>query len=121
MRVVLADDHELVRRGVRGILEAHTRFTISGEATNGQEAIDLVVKLQPELVLLDISMPTMNGLQAAAKIRELRPDTKIIILTMHDSEQVKMEAVRHGADGFVTKSSASTDLLKTILELFPDE
>lgn len=80
----------------------------------------MVVKFQPQLVLLDVSMPTMNGLQVAAKIRELQPGTKIIMLTVHNSEQLRAEAKRQGADGFVAKSKAATNLLKTILELFPD-
>jgi two-component system nitrate/nitrite response regulator NarL len=120
LRVVLADDHELVRGGVRRFLETHTRFRVCGEATNGQEAVDMVVKFQPQLVLLDVSMPTMNGLQVAAKIRELQPGTKIIMLTVHNSEQLRAEAKRQGADGFVAKSKAATNLLKTILELFHD-
>lgn len=91
MRVVLADDHEIVRKGIRDIIAQHSPWTVCGEAANGEQAIDLVVGLRPDLVVLDLSMPVMNGLQAAAKIRLLVPVTKILILSMHDSPQSARE------------------------------
>jgi YesN/AraC family two-component response regulator len=81
MRVVLADDHEMVRRGMRSIVDGHPPWTVCEEAENGQQAIDLVLELKPDLIVLDLSMPVMNGLQAAAKIRQLVPSTKILILS----------------------------------------
>ncbi|MGB2888470.1 MAG: response regulator transcription factor [Candidatus Acidiferrales bacterium] len=118
MRIVLADDHEVVRKGVKALLEGHSQWTVCGEAGNGQEAVDLVVQLQPELIVLDLSMPIMNGLRAAAKIRQLFPATKIVILSMHDSPRIRPEALDAGADAFVTKSAAGAELIQTIDALF---
>jgi len=118
VRVVLADDHEVVRKGVRGLFDDHPRWTVCGEAENGIEAVDLVRELQPELVVLDISMPLMNGLQAAARIRQLASSTKIVMLSMHNSRYVAQDALDAGADIFLTKAQAGTELIRTIDSLF---
>jgi DNA-binding NarL/FixJ family response regulator len=125
MRVVLADDHEMVRRGMRSIVNGHPPWTVCGEAENGQQAIDLVLELKPDLIVLDLSMPVMNGLQAAAKIRQLVPSTKILILSMHDSPQAKHEALAVGADAFLTKTASTDAFIRTVTAVletrFPQE
>jgi DNA-binding NarL/FixJ family response regulator len=120
VRVVLADDHEVVRKGVRALFNQHPGWTVCGEAENGVEAVDLVRELQPELVVLDVSMPVMNGLQAAAKIRQLSSSTKIVMLSMHNSIYVAQDALEAGADVFLTKAQAGTELIRTISLLFGD-
>jgi len=117
LRVLVADDHELVRRGLRDIL-SNTRFDVCGEATDGQQAVEQTLELKPDLVLLDMSMPVMTGLQAAATIRRLAPDTKIIVVTMHDSPRMEKEARAAGADAYVTKMGAAKVLLSTMDSLF---
>lgn len=116
MRVVVADDHAFIRQGIRAIFEARG-WTVIAEASDGQQAIDLVQKLQPELVVLDISMPVLNGLQAAKAIRAAVPSTRIIVLSMHDSPQARQEALRAGAHGYVTKTAEPSLLLATIESL----
>ena len=120
VRVVLADDHEVVRKGVRDLFNQHPGWTVCGEAENGIEAVDLVRELQPELVVLDVSMPVMNGLQAAAKIRQLASSTKIVVLSMHNSTSIAQDAFDAGADVFLTKAQAGTELIRTINSLFGD-
>jgi DNA-binding NarL/FixJ family response regulator len=117
MRVVLADDHEVVRRGIRAIVNGHPPWTVCGEAENGQEAIDLVLELKPDLVVLDLSMPVMNGLQATARIRQLAPSTKILVLSMHDSAQVEHGALAAGADAFLTKGASTDTFIRTVTTL----
>jgi DNA-binding NarL/FixJ family response regulator len=116
---VLADDHELVREGLKTLFRKYAKeWTIAGEATNGQEAVDLVAKLQPELVILDLSMPVLNGFQAAERIRKIAPTTKIVMLTMHSAPQAAQQAERAGIDAYVTKSEAGVTLIRTIDSLF---
>jgi YesN/AraC family two-component response regulator len=88
-RILLADDHELIRKGLRALLEAKKESLICGEAGDGQEAVERVVELQPDLIILDVTMPALNGLQAAQRIREQVPKTKILILSMHDSPSLR--------------------------------
>jgi DNA-binding NarL/FixJ family response regulator len=107
-----------MRKGLRSLLNGQSRWNVCGEAQNGQEALDLVLELQPDLIVLDISMPVMNGLQAAAKIRKASPATKIVILSTHDSPQVKGAALEAGAHAFVTKSETADQLVQVIEGLF---
>ncbi|HZP33801.1 MAG TPA: response regulator transcription factor [Candidatus Acidoferrales bacterium] len=111
-RILVVDDHEFIRRGVCGIFTAETGFDICGEAANGQQAVEQVKKLHPHLVILDISMPVMNGLEAAAEIRRIAPQTKIIILTMHDSQVMKDQAQKAGADAYVVKTEIAEHLVR---------
>jgi DNA-binding NarL/FixJ family response regulator len=120
VRVLIADDHELVRKGLGAIFKGEPDWTICGEAANGQEAVDLVAKLLPDLVLLDITMPLMNGLTAAAKIRKLAPATKILIVSMHDSPVAAREALKAGADAFLHKSAGGFNLMRAIDAIFRD-
>lgn len=114
MRVLIVDDHEVVRRGVRSILESHDKLDISGEAANGQEAVEKASQLNPDLIVMDITMPVMNGLDAARNILKSSPKTIILILSMHISKELIQEAQRIGARGFVIKGEAGESLIKAV-------
>jgi DNA-binding NarL/FixJ family response regulator len=113
IRVVLADDHVLVRQSLRSFLEREG-IQVVGEASDGQELIGVVSRLGPEVAVLDISMPLMNGLEAAGEIHRVSPNTKSILLTRHDEEQYVTEALRMGVKGYVLKNQAATDLVHAI-------
>ena len=111
------DDHALVRRGIRGLLDQQSTWTVCGEADNGEEAIKQVLALKPDLVLMDISMPIMNGIEATKKIRSQSPGTRIIILSMHDSVHVEQQVKEAGANAFLNKSSSTESLQAMIHEI----
>jgi DNA-binding NarL/FixJ family response regulator len=117
VRIVIADDHELVRSGLKALFQREPNWAICGEAENGQQAVEKAVELKPDLVLLDVTMPVMNGLQAAARIRQMLPETKIMMISMHDSPQMMEEARRVGADAYVTKVTPGTQMLATAAAL----
>ncbi len=111
VRLLIADDHEIVRLGVRTLLAGELRWEVCGEAVDGKQALDKVVRLMPDVVLLDLSMPEMNGFEVAKHIRQMAPSTKIVFFSIHDTPAT----ARHiGADGFVTKASAAKDLVATL-------
>jgi PAS domain S-box-containing protein len=116
-QILIADDHEMLRRGLRTMLEREPDWEICGEAVNGQEAVDKAISLSPDLVILDINMPVLNGLAAVRLIRRNRPQTKILIFTVHDSEQTLKEIQSVGAHGYLSKGNASEDLLRVVKEL----
>ena len=109
---MLADDHALVRRGLRLILDAQPDLEVVAEADNGAEAVKRAMSSEVELAILDISMPRMTGLQAAAELRQRSAELKILILSMHESEQYLYEALRAGASGYVLKRAADRDLVE---------
>jgi len=113
-RILIADDHALVRRGIKIILSAQPGIEIVGEATTGREAIEQVRKLKPDLVLLDLTMPEVNGLEVAEQIRTESPDTDVLVLTMHFSEEIARDVRRSGALGYVLKSDADTELVSAV-------
>jgi DNA-binding NarL/FixJ family response regulator len=113
-RILIADDHEIVRQGVKALLEEHPGWEVSGEAKDGREAVERCRALNPDLVLLDIGMPTLNGLDAARQILVSCPLTSILVLTMHDSEQVVRDVLAVGARGFLLKSDAGRDLVSAV-------
>jgi DNA-binding NarL/FixJ family response regulator len=110
-RILLADDHEIVRRGLRSILGTRPDWEICGEAADGREAVDEAKRLLPDLVIMDIGMPVLNGLGATRQIIRELPGTEVLILTMHQSEQIVWEVLDAGARGFVMKSDAGSDLV----------
>ncbi|HUA14203.1 MAG TPA: response regulator transcription factor [Verrucomicrobiae bacterium] len=114
LRILIADDHEVARRGIRALLEAHPGWQVCGEAKDGRESVELAARLNPDLVLLDIGMPNLNGLEAARHILAASPKTAILILTMHDTDQVVREVLRAGARGFLLKSDAGRDLVAAV-------
>jgi DNA-binding NarL/FixJ family response regulator len=113
-RIQIADDHGVVRRGIRAVLELEPNLEITSETSTGTETLDHVRKNRPDLLLLDLTMPEMNGLEIAATVRQECPETQIIILTMHFSEAVAREALKCGALGYMLKSDADTDLIAAI-------
>ncbi len=113
-RVQIADDHSIVRTGLRALLESEPNVEISSETSNGTETIEHVKKFHPDLLLLDLTMPEKNGLEVAAAVRDLSPNTAIIILTMHFAEDVAREALRCGALGYILKSDADSELINAV-------
>ena len=111
-RILLADDHALVRRGVRLILDGEPNLTVVAEAADGAEALEQAREHRPDLAILDIAMPRLTGLQAARELSRSAPDTRILILTMYDNEQFFFEALAAGASGYVLKSVADQDLVE---------
>lgn len=116
-RILLADDHEIVRRGIKSLLEGQTAWEICGEAENGREAVNKAVQLEPDLVVLDLSMPVLNGLEAAREIRKVAPKTKIIIFSMFDSPHIVKEALHAGADAYLAKTAQFNELENTVAGL----
>jgi DNA-binding NarL/FixJ family response regulator len=114
LRILIADDHEVARRGIRALLESHPGWEVCAEAADGREAVNAASRLKPDLVLLDIGMPSLNGLDATRQILAAEPDTRVLILTMHDSEQVVREVLAAGARGFLLKSDAGRDLVAAV-------
>jgi DNA-binding NarL/FixJ family response regulator len=116
-RVLLADDHELVRRGIRGLLNTKRSWTIVGEAADGAEAVEKARKLNPDIVILDIDMPNVNGLEATPRIRAAAPNAKIVMLTLHESGEMVRRALETGAQGFVLKSDLAEGLVTALKEV----
>ena len=117
-RIVVADDHEVVRQGLRLILSERPEWQIVAEAKDGNEALDAVRAAQPDLLILDISMPGKGGLQVLKELVAEGIDVKILVLTMHESKELIEMVAPMGAAGYVTKSSAGTDLLRAIEHIF---
>ena len=113
-RIVLADDHAMVRRGLRMVLEAEPDMAVVGEADDGAEAVKLALDTDADLVVLDVAMPRMTGLQAAAELKQRRPELRTLMLSMYDSEQYFFEALKAGASGYVLKSAADRDLVEAV-------
>ena len=114
VRILVADDHEVVRRGVCALLEGHAGFEVCDEAVDGREAVEKAKRSLPDVVILDIGMPGLNGFDAARQIRNVSPDSEVLILTMHESEQVIREVLAAGARGYVLKSDAGRDLITAV-------
>ena len=112
IRVLLADDHAVVRRGLRLVLESEPDLRVVAEAGDGAEAVQLALQPDVDLAVLDVSMPRMTGLQAAAELSRRRPELRVLMLSMHDSEQYLFQALRAGASGYVLKTVADRDLVE---------
>lgn len=117
LRILIADDHEVVRRGVRTLLESQPGWVVSGEAATGREATEKVMQLKPDVVILDISMPDLNGLEATRHIVRNLPKTKVLLLTIHESERVMADMLEAGALGYVLKSDAGESLVAAVKAL----
>ena len=114
IRTLIADDHPLVRDGLRARFIRSDTVAVVGEACDGQEALDMVIQLQPDVVLLDINMPVMNGIQAAEAIMDVAPNTLILVLSMHDDRQYVTQLIELGARGYVLKSASAHEMLNAI-------
>jgi two-component system, NarL family, response regulator NreC len=112
--VLLVDDHAMFRAGIRALLKAEGRVDVVGEASSGDEAVDLVRKLKPDVVVMDLSMPGSNGLEATRRIAALELNTSVLVLTVHAEEEYLVPVVEAGGSGYLTKTSADTDLLEAI-------
>jgi DNA-binding NarL/FixJ family response regulator len=114
LRILVADDHEVARKGIRALLEGHSGWEVCAEAKDGREAVEYATRLNPDILLLDIGMPNLNGLDATRQILAAIPDARILILTIHDTEQVVREVLAAGARGFMLKSDAGRDLIAAV-------
>ena len=114
VRVLLCDDHAIIRAGLRLILEQEEEFEIVGEAENGEESIRRAARLHPDLVIMDISMPGMGGLEATPRVLEVAPEARVLILTVHDDEAYFFQALQAGAAGYVLKGASRSELLAAI-------
>lgn len=114
VRILIADDHDLVRQGLRGLLERVPGFRLVGEARDGREAVELCLRILPDVVLMDVRMPVMDGLSATAAIKTERPEVGIVVVTMHDSADYAREAERAGASGYVLKDAPLEELVGAV-------
>ena len=114
LRILLADDHEIVRRGLCALLQKHEGWEVCGEASDGREAVEMAKQLKPDVVIVDIGMPYLNGLDTTRQLLQHDPNFKVIVLTITDSDQVIREALDAGARGFVLKSDAARDLVSAV-------
>lgn len=119
-RLLIVDDHEIFRRGLRALLEPSSEWQICGEAVDGLDAIEQCKSLKPDIVVLDVSMPRLNGLEAARLIKKDLPGCQIVIITQHDSPQIRSAALEAGAQSFVTKSSVGNELVTALRKLIHD-
>jgi DNA-binding NarL/FixJ family response regulator len=113
-RVLIVDDHAFIRRGVETILQSFPEWEVCGEASNGNDAVQLANQLNPEVVLMDVTMPGMNGLEATRIIRKQHPEVKVILLTLHESSEVLRSGFRAGANGYLLKADAEEELMKAL-------
>lgn len=121
LRILLADDHALVRRGAREVLQSRPGWKVVAEATTGVEAVEKARKLKPDVAILDISMPELDGVQATRQIRETVPKTRVLVLTMHESDRMVQSALEAGAQGYVLKSDLTGCLVKAVREVSADK
>ncbi|MCI0388389.1 MAG: response regulator transcription factor [Acidobacteria bacterium] len=114
IRILLADDHNVVRKGLRRTIEEHNEWEVCGETSNGREAVALALELKPDIVVLDLTMPDLNGIEATRQIKKILPQTEILIFTMHESEEMIHRALEAGARGFILKSDDELELVEAI-------
>lgn len=114
IKVLIADDHAIIRTGLRSILLAEASLQLIGEATGGNEAVKLVAELNPDVLVLDISMPDLDGISVTRQLKSTYPDLKILILTIHEDKALLREAIRFGASGYILKKAAEADLISAI-------
>ncbi|TAJ99978.1 MAG: response regulator transcription factor [Candidatus Manganitrophaceae bacterium] len=121
IRILIADDHRVVREGLAAILKSRSDMDVVGEATNGIEVIEKAKALKPDVILMDISMPQMNGVEATRSIRKLYPEIGIVVLTMHDDEATIFDLVRTGVHGYLLKDADSSEIIKAIQSIYKGE
>jgi len=114
VRILIADDHEIVRRGLRALLETRTDFIVCAEASDGRDAVDLTLKHKPDIAVLDVSLPILNGIEATRQIRRSAPATEVLVFTMHDSDELISEVLHAGARGYLLKSEADEQIVNAI-------
>ena len=117
INIVLADDHVLVRKGIKSMLESDTEIKVVGEAGNGQEALEAARALKPDILVLDIRMPEMTGLEAASHLADYAPETRAVILSMHDSEEYVVQALQAGAYGYLLKDTDKEEFVKALKQV----
>jgi DNA-binding NarL/FixJ family response regulator len=117
LKLLIADDHAVVREGLRALFASQPDWQVVGEAATGREAVECAPKLKPDVVVLDFTMPDLNGLEAARRIRQALPETEVLILTMHDSERLARQALAAGAHGFILKSDGNAQLIAAVKAL----
>lgn len=115
--IVLADDHHIVRQGLRALLESEPNFRLVGETGDGLEAVRMVEKLQPQILITDVMMPGLNGLEVTRQVHKAAPYTRVIILSMHANDAYVVEALKNGAVGYVLKDSQASDLVQAVKEV----
>lgn len=121
IRVLIADDHTLFRESLRTLINNHDDIEVVGEAANGEEAIAMTERLKPDIVLMDIAMPDINGLIATGRLKKEHPSAKVLILSMYDADQFVFEALRAGASGYILKKAPATDLINGIRAVYQGE
>jgi len=117
LRIMIADDHELVCRGLKVLLESHPGWKVCAEAHSGREAVAMAQELRPDIAIVDISMPELNGIEAARKIKKISPNTELLILSMHHTDQLVREIVETGAKGYIIKSDSDRSLVAAVKAL----
>jgi DNA-binding NarL/FixJ family response regulator len=117
LRILIVDDHAVVRRGVRSLLESHADWEVCGEATTGRDAVEQNRRLRPDVVVMDLSLPELNGLDATRHILKDTPETEVVVLTMHHSEELVRDVLQAGARGYVLKSDADENLIAAVENL----
>jgi len=121
VQILLADDHEVVRKGLRALLEAHRGWKVIAEATDGREAVEKATDMRPDVAIVDIGMPSLNGLEATRQIVKKAPRTRVLVLTMHDANPLIQQVVKAGARGYVLKSDVASDLVSAVEALCRDQ
>ncbi len=114
IRILLADDHTIMRTGLKLLLEREPSFAVVGEASDGRAAVQMAEKLSPDVVVMDIAMPNLNGIEAASRIAESHPQTAVVMLSMHSDESYVLRALKAGARGYLLKDSAESDLISAV-------
>jgi len=113
--ILIVDDHAFIRRGIRSILKDYPEWTVSGEAANGQDAVRLAEELKPDVILMDVSMPGMTGLEATRLIRQRNPGARVVLLTLHDSRELVRNAFQLGVKGYLLKTDAERELIRALI------
>lgn len=117
IRILIADDHEVVRRGVRAIFDGRPGYEVVGEVVDGHAAVEAAERLKPDVVIMDFSLPLLNGLEATRRIRQISPKTEVLVFTMHDSETIIHDVLQAGARGYLLKSDPADQILEAVRSL----